>query len=51
MALRRGMMNTVNDLTKMMKSDNYNDKIIAESVLEQLDMIDIKPGDGVVQVT
>lgn len=50
MALRRGMMNTVNDLEKMLKSDNINDKIIAESVLEQLDMTDMKPGDGVVQV-
>ena len=48
-ALRKGIKNTIADLMEMKNSDNYNDKIIATDILDQIDLTDSKPGDGIVQ--
>ena len=46
----RAVRNTLNTLSKMAKSDDMSDRITAESVLEQIDAFDVKPGDGKVQM-
>ena len=42
--------NMIKTLTQMAKSDDMSDRITAESVLEQIDAFDVKPGDGQVQI-
>ena len=42
--------NMVSTLKQMEKSDNMSDRITAQSVLEQIDAFDAKPGDGKVQM-
>ena len=46
----RAVRNTLNTLSKMAKSEDFTDRITAESVLEQIDAFDAKPGDGKVQM-
>ena len=42
--------NMVKTLTQMANSDDMSDRITAESVLEQIDAFDVKPGDGNIQI-
>ena len=42
--------NMVSTLKQMEKSDNMSDRITAQSVLEQIDAFDMKPGDGDIQI-
>ena len=46
----RAVRNILNTLSNMAKSDDFTDRITAESVLEQIDAFDAKPGDGTVQM-
>jgi hypothetical protein len=46
----RAVRNTLSTLEKMAKGDDFTDQITAESVLEQVDAFDAKPGDGKVQM-
>ena len=42
--------NMIKTLTQMANSNDMSDRITAESVLEQIDAFDVKPGDGQVQI-